>query len=255
MSRRRPLASVLAAAALALACIVATPGTAAAEAPLSPAEKQEIEKLIHDYLMENPEVVLESVRKFREDQEKSAQAEAEQNLGKLKAQLASDPHSPVGGNPDGDVTIVEFFDYRCGYCKRAHEGLMKAVENDGNVRLVYKEFPILGDASVFATRAALAAWLIDKQRYPAFHDVLMRHRGEITPAKIWALAAEAGFDADAVKAKMEDPMIGKLIDANMRLAQALNINGTPAFVIGDELVPGYIEQDRIEALIEKAREG
>jgi protein-disulfide isomerase len=253
--RRRFLVSLLAAAALAVACFAAAPAAAADEAPLSAAEKQEIEKLIHDYLMENPEVVLESVRKHREAQEKAAQAEAEKNLGALKAQLVSDPHSPVGGNPEGDVTVVEFFDYRCGYCKRAHPGLKAAIEKDGNVRLVYKEFPILGDASVFATRAALAAWLIDKQHYEAFHDALMSHRGDLTPAKVLALATDAGLDPEAVKAKMEEPMVDGLIDANMRLAQALNINGTPAFVVGDELVPGYIEQERIEALIEKAREG
>lgn len=222
--------------------------------PLTPDQVQQIEKVIRDYLLRHPEVLVEAMQSLEAQQKL---AEAEQNRARIGANrkaLLEDPDSFVVGNPKGDVTVVEFFDYRCPYCKQVHPVVRDAVAKDGKVRLVLKEFPILGPDSLTASRAAVAA-LQQKNKYLAFHDALMGLRGGLSEATILQTAKEAGLDTDKLKADMKDPRVDRILRANHALAETLAITGTPAFVVGDELVSGALPPERLRELIQKARTG
>lgn len=216
-----------------------------------PAQEQAIRDIVRDYLIAHPEVLIEALTKYQEQQRLAADQRRRESLKALRGDLAEDPDSPVLGNPNGDVVLVEFFDYRCPYCRTVAEPLRTAVTSDGNVRLVMKEFPILGPESVTAARAALAA--ARQGRYEDFHFALMATKGQINEATVMTVARQIGIDVDKLKIDMESADISAMIDRNMRLAQALNIGGTPAFVIGDELVPGAIELEQLEQKIAEAR--
>jgi protein-disulfide isomerase len=232
-----------------LALGLAAPAWADENAPRL--SEEEIEELVRDYLLKNPEVIVEALQVYQQRQE---QAEAEQARRMLLAHAdrLDDPTGRfVAGNPDGDVTIVEFFDYRCGFCKRVMPTLLDEVQRDGNVRLVFKEFPVLGEESVRAARAGIAA--ARQGRYYDMHLALMQTRGSLTEERIMAIAGDLGLDTEQMKRDMISPETEAEISRNYELAQALNIRGTPAFVIGEELVPGAIGPERMQALIERAR--
>lgn len=216
-----------------------------------PAQEQAIRDVVRDYLMAHPEVLVEALTKYQEQQKLVADERRRESLTALRGDLAKDPDSPVLGDPNGDVVLVEFFDYRCPYCRTVAEPLRKAVTSDGKVRLVMKEFPILGPESVTAARAALAA--ARQGRYEAFHFALMATKGQINEATVMTVARQVGIDVDKLKSDMESAEITAMIERNIRLAQALDIGGTPAFVIGDELVPGAIELEQLERKIAEAR--
>lgn len=237
---------------LALGMLAVAPARAAD--PLTPDQVQQVEKVIRDYLLRHPEVLVEAMQSLEAQQKL---AEAEQNRARIGANrkaLLEDPDSFVVGNPKGDVTVVEFFDYRCPYCKQVHPVVRDAIAKDGKVRLVLKEFPILGPDSLMASRAAVAA-LLQKDKYLAFHDALMGLRGGLTEPTILQTAKEAGLDVDKLKADMKDPRVDRILRANHALAETLAITGTPAFVIGDELVSGALPPERLRELISKARTG
>ena len=238
-----------------IAGIMAVPVQAVQADEMSADEKKAIESVIHDYLLNNPEVVVEAIRKFQASQETARAEAARQRLTELRTPLERNEGTPVVGNPDGDVTVVEFFDYRCGYCKRVHEALTDAVNSDGKVRLVLKEFPILGPDSVTVTKAALGVFYTSPDKYPAFHDALMTSRGNLDEARVMEIAVSVGLKVDAVKTAMKDPRVELEIQHNMALAQALDISGTPAFVVGNELVPGAIDRAAFDELIKNARGG
>jgi protein-disulfide isomerase len=168
-------------------------------------------------------------------------------------QVFNDPEVPVLGNRRGDVTLVEFFDYQCGYCKAVHADVRRLIDSDTNIRLVYKEFPILGPASITASRAALAAQRQGK--YDALHVALMENRGQLDDDKIYRIAASAGLDLDRLKKDMQAPEISEALQKNLRLASELNIRGTPAFVVGDQIVPGAVGLDKLKELIASGRAG
>jgi protein-disulfide isomerase len=163
-----------------------------------------------------------------------------------------DPDSPVGGNPDGDVTLVEFADYNCAYCRRIAPTLVEAEAADPQLRIVYKEIPILGSDSVFAAKAALAAR--QQGKYVDFHRALMNVRGVAAEGLVFAMATKVGLDVEKLKTDMEAPQIEAAIDRNIALARALGINGTPSFVIGDQIVSGAIDLEAMQRLIARARE-
>lgn len=213
--------------------------------------KDEFERRVRAYLLEKPEVLREAIEKLRE-REASARNSKLQAVIKSRAdELYNDPTSPVGGNLKGDVTLVEFFDYNCPYCRRVAPVMDKAEAADGKLRIVYKEFPILGQNSMFAALAALAA---DRQgKYLPFHKALMAAKGGATPSSVMAIAEKIGLDLDRLKADMKDPIIKAAIERNIALAQALRINGTPGFVVGNEIIRGAIEFDAMKAYIERAR--
>ena len=161
--------------------------------------------------------------------------------------------SPVSGNPKGDVTLVEFFDYQCGYCKRSLKPVRDLLETDRQLRIVWKEFPILGPVSRFAARAAMASE--NQGRYLEFHVAVMGSRGKLTEDRVMTLAGSVGLDVQRLRRDMDDPAIEEYLDETIRLAQVLGIRGTPAFVIGDTLVPGVVGDARLKELIAKARSG
>lgn len=238
--------------AAALGILAAAPAFAeATQPPLTPAQEEAVRKLVRDYLVNNPEVLLEAMQALRQKQRLAAQERLARALTEHAKEIREDPESPVGGNPKGDVTVVEFFDYQCGYCKAVFPRLMKTIDEDGKIRFVYKEFPILGPESVAAAKAALASRAQGK--YVPFHNALMEFRGKLSEDAIFAIAKSVGIDTDRLAKDMAKPEIQALIDKNHELARALSINGTPAFVIGKELVPGALNESMLKAYIGRAR--
>jgi len=240
--------AVLAAAAV-LAALATFPA-AAQEAPAAP-DRTAVEKIVREYLMEHPEVVVEAIEEYKRRAEERERLAADQAVKARADELFRDPASPVGGNARGDVTIVEFFDYRCGVCKSVHPIVAELMKTDPGIRRVYKEWPILGPESIFAARAALAAHR--QGRYLAFHDALMTARGALDPAAVFAIAGKAGIDIARLKKDMDAPEIEAAIRKNYELARALNLNGTPSFLIGDTVLRGARDLDTLRELVARAR--
>ncbi len=245
--------SAVAALGLAMAVgLSAVPG-AAAEEGLTEAQRQAVEVLIERYIAENPEAIIDSVRAHNQRSEEARRSEAAANLVALRDEIANDPGSPVAGNPDGDVTVVEFFDYRCGYCKQSLDMVMAVLDEDPNLRVVFKEFPILSPQSRQAAKAALASR--NQGGYLAFHVALMGARGSFDDAQIFDIAGEVGLDVDRLVADMEAPEIEGQLEAVDTLARALDIGGTPAFVVGSEILRGAIDIEAMRRAIAAARTG
>ena len=184
-------------------------------------------------------------------QREAEAAEAKAVLTSRANDIFRDKQSPVGGNAQGDVTMVEFFDYNCPYCRQVAPIMAQAAADDPQLKIVYKEFPILGPDSVFAAKAALAA---EKQgKYTQFHNALFDARTRVTEAIVLKIAAEAGLDVARMKSDMQQPEIQAMIDRNAELAQALKITGTPGFVVGDQIFPGATNLETMKKLIEQAR--
>jgi protein-disulfide isomerase len=207
--------------------------------------------VIEQYLLDHPEVIVKAVEKLQQKQAAADQANFQDTAAGVRQQLLNAPLSPVLGNPKGDVTVVEFFDYKCPYCKRVADDVSKLISDDPNVRVVFKEFPILGPDSQIAALAGLAA---NRQgKYAAFHMAAMEHRGTFTKDNVLAIAKESGLDLDKLQADMKDQTLINEIAANQALADKLGINGTPAFIIGKEKVPGAISLDDMKKLVGEAR--
>ena len=220
---------------------------------MAPEQKAAFEALIREYILEHPEVVVESIQRWQERQRAESDETAKAAVAQHRDLLENDPNAPVAGNVKGDVTIVEFFDYRCGYCKRVFPAIQELIKTDGNIRYVFKEFPILGPDSKTAARAAQAVWFIAPDRYLAFHSALMGARGALNEKRILDIAAEVGLDRDKVKTGMDDPRVAETLAGNLGLGRTLGVNGTPAFVIGGQLVPGAIDLDAMKELVAEAR--
>ena len=167
--------------------------------------------------------------------------------------LFDDPAAPVSGNPSGDVTLVEFFDYHCGPCKGALKAVMPVLDDDPGVRLVFKEFPVLGRQSIVAARAALAVNEQEPSKYVEFHSALMSSRGRLTERRILRIARDVGLDAERLKADMFSPEIENALRRNYAVARALGIRGTPAFVVGERLIPGAASVETLKNSIAQAR--
>ena len=220
---------------------------AAASSPV-PAD---LGKSIRAYLMANPEVLVEAMQELERTQDTQRDAVAVKAIGQNDAELFRDADSPTGGNPAGDVTIVEFNDYQCPYCKRAHQAVKSVTGADGKVKIIYKDLPILGEPSRIAALAALAS--IKQGKHQALHNALMEFNGKLDREKILQIAASVGIDVAQLEKDMEDPRLKQIIDRNMALAAALGVRGTPAFVIGKQFVPGAVDADSLKALIADAR--
>lgn len=210
---------------------------------------------VRAYLLENPEVIMEAVQVL-EERQAAEQAQGDVALIENNADaIFNDGYSWVGGNPEGDVTIVEFFDYRCGFCRRAHPEVAQLLELDGNIRYVAKEFPILGENSLVSSRFALAAREIGgDEAYEAAKEALIVLNGETDDTVLRRLADTLGLDADAVLGAMDDEGITEQLATTRALAQTLQINGTPSFVMGDQLVRGYVPLDAMQQIVAQARQ-
>ena len=211
---------------------------------------------IRAYLLDNPEVLMEAIGVL-EERQAEAQVSNDQTLIQANAEaLFEDGHSWIGGNPDGDVTVVEFLDYQCGYCKKAHPEVAQLIEGDGDIRYIVKEFPILGDASVLASKFAISVKQVaGDAAYAVINDKLMTFRGEISDEALRTLATSEGLDADAIMATMGSDAVAEVIAANHALAQRMQINGTPGFVIGDQMLRGYVPLDGMQQVVAEEREG
>jgi protein-disulfide isomerase len=249
MSHGAPLAALV----LAYPILSALPLRPITAAEVTREQRQAIEAIIHDYLMQNPDVMIEALKAAEAKASSDADAKAAMVLKDRRGEVFDDPAAPVGGNPQGDVTIVEFFDYRCPYCKQVQPALQQLLDQDRKLRFVYKEMPVLGAPSVIAAHAALAARLQGK--YEAFHGAMMATKGQITEDVVYKVAGSVGIDVGRLKHDMTAPEIDGAVKANLALAKALDIHGTPGFIIGEHIVPGAIDLDALKDLVADARKG
>jgi protein-disulfide isomerase len=242
-------------AALALTGALAAPAAAFDIDAMTDSERAIFRSEIRDYLLENPEVLMEAIQILEERRAGASAAQEDQMLAENRDAIFDDGYSFVGGNPDGDVTIVEFMDYRCGFCKRAFPEVEELITSDGNIRFIVKEFPILGDASVLAARYAIAAKMeAGDAVYKEVHDKLMTWGGEINEAALGRIARGVDMDHDAVMARMNDPEIDEMIRKNRELGAKLQIQGTPSFIMGETFVRGYVELDQMREIVRLVRE-
>jgi protein-disulfide isomerase len=236
--------------AIPLATALLLPSALAAQ-EFTESQREEMGGIIRDYLLENPEILREVIEALEAKEQQAGAAAAMAAIGERGAELYRSGDDLVAGNPDGSVTMAEFFDYNCGYCKRAMSDVLALIESDDDLRVVFKEWPILGEGSRFAARAALASRRQGK--YWEFHLALMETRS-VNEATTLEVAERIGLDVDQLKADMERPEVAAVIDRNMRLAKAFGIQGTPAFFVDDQMIPGAVGHDALAQVIGQVRE-
>lgn len=227
---------------------------AQAQIEMEPEERSLLRSEVRRYLLEHPEVIMEAIEVL-EARRREAETLADRDLvARHQEALWNDGFSYVAGNPEGDVTVVEFLDYNCGFCKRAHDEVRELIETDPGLRYVVKEFPILGPSSRLAAQAALAATMQDEgRRYLAFNDALMSHQGQLSERAVFDYADDVGLDVRQLRRDMELPEVSERIARTQRLARSLRIEGTPSFVIGGQLVRGYVPLERMREAVARER--
>ena len=223
-------------------------------ADMTDAERDAFRAEVRAYLLEHPEVLVEAMNEL-ESRDQAAAAERDKAmLAEYKDQILNDAASWVGGNPDGDITVVEFIDYRCGYCRKAWQEVDELVEGDGNIRFVLKEFPILGEASVLSSRFAISVLqLHGGEVYKKAHDELLSLRADVSPEALVRIAETLGLDPKPIMDRMNSAEVTKVIEDNHRLAQTMDISGTPTFVVGGTMVRGYVPLDAMQEIVAEQR--
>lgn len=223
-------------------------------ASLSEDDKTTLRAEFRAYLLDNPEVIFEAVD-IAESRQAEQQAQQDVTLVQVNAtDIFDDGYSWVGGNPEGDITLVEFVDYRCGYCRRAHEDVAELVQQDGNIRLIMKELPILGEDSMLSSQFAIAVKQIaGDASYKAAHDALITMRAGANQVSLSRLATTLGLDATQILAHMNSEAVREEINTTRALAQRLQISGTPTFVMQDELLRGYMPKAAMEQMVAQKR--
>ncbi|MDK3016296.1 DsbA family protein [Pseudodonghicola flavimaris] len=210
---------------------------------------------VREYLMDHPEVILEAVTLLEQRQ---AEAAEQADLDLVQANhdaIFNDGYSWVGGNPEGDITLVEFMDYRCGYCRKAVPEIDTLLKQDGNIRLIVKEFPILGEASVISSRFAIATRMVaGNDAYAEVHDALMSMQGDVSEVVLRRMAEGLGLDAEAILAEMNSDAVNDELSRNHMLAQRLKISGTPTFVLEDEMLRGYLPAAQMARIVAEKRQ-
>lgn len=234
--------------------ITATSALSADLDALSDGERDAFRAEVRSYLLDNPEVLMEAIGVLEARQAESETLRDQQLAQVNYDALTNDGFSFVGGNPDGDVTIIEFIDYRCGFCRRAHPEVAELVAADGNIRVITKEFPILGEQSLLASQFAVAIKLIEGDAvYKDISDALISLRSDVTQASLSSLASAYDLDADAIFAKMGSQEVGEILAANRALGDRMQISGTPTFVFGDRMVRGYVDLAAMRQIVEQER--
>lgn len=218
----------------------------------TPEQKKELEVLFRDYIRNNPEVILDSVQAHQIKEEERRQKGAEANLKEYKDKLTKGQDLPFAGNPEGDVTIVEFFDYNCGYCKKAFEDVTKILAEDPNVKVVFIDMPILSEQSRIMSKLGMAAQ--SQGKYFEAHKALMEYRGTQSEENFLNAMKDAGIDIEKVKAEKDSPEIDAALNRYVKIANDLNIRGTPGFIVGDTLMPGYVGHEAMKKEIDAARQ-
>ncbi len=219
----------------------------------SDAQKKEIGQIVRQYLLQHPDILIEMSRKLERQQNDAKAARAEAAMKAHGKALFSGKGDLVIGNPDGKVKMVEFFDYNCGFCKRSLPDVIRLKDTNPDLKIIIKEFPILGPGSLEAARYALAARKQGMDKYWKFHAAMLKHKGRIDGKVALAFAKKTGLDVERLKKDAQGKDIAEILGRNMSIAEALDINGTPAFIIGDEIVPGALGYKRLNAIIAKVR--
>ena len=230
----------------------AAPGVV--DAPSAALDEKKMTDIVHGYLTKNPEILVEMTNELDKRQAEQQAAQQQKVISENADALFRSPHAYTAGNPDGDVTVVEFFDYNCGFCKRALPDVMKLIENDGKVRVVLKELPIFGEELEAAAKGALAAGMQGK--YFEMHQKLFKESGKADKDKVLRVAGELGLDVPKLEKDMEDPSVKQGLDEAKELAQKLGLQGTPLYLIGDRVIPGAPDDlyDQLTAKVTEVRE-
>lgn len=229
-----------------------SPAQAPAAENFSSEQKTEIEQIIKDYLLANPEVLRDALIVLEQNQQEQQEQLVSQSIRDNADDIFRYENDHVVGNPDGKITLVEFFDYNCSFCKRAMDDVLKLMETEKDLRMVMKEFPILGAGSLYASRAALAS---KKQgKYWEFHLALLGNKGPVDQAAVDRIAVEVGLDLDQLREDMKSPEIAQTIAKSHSLANEVGIQGTPAFVLSDDLIPGAVGYDALKQRVAEIRE-
>lgn len=234
---------------IALSAALALPAANVVAQSLSEAQEAEVRALIREHLIENPEILAEAFEALQARQQAAEEEALKGAIAELGETLRNAPGDPVGGNPQGEITVVEFFDYNCPFCRRVKPEVMELLASDDRIRYVFKEFPILSASSAQAARVALAVWYLKPETYWDVHNALMGHDGTLTEDQIRAVIERAGFDWDEVVARGDGEDITQKIRENLEVARRLQINGTPSFVIGEEIIPGFVEAEQLAAAV------
>lgn len=222
--------------------------------PFSPSQQQEIQKIVHDYLVNNPEILIEASQALQTKEMAKAKTQALSGITNNKQKLFNDPNAPTAGNADGNVILVEFFDYQCVHCKEMQPSIEKLLSSNSNVKIIYKEFPIFGAASNYASQAALAA--AKQHKYLEFHNALFKASGPLNEGKIQEIAKSVGLNVEQLKKDMNDPAVKQELADNYDLAKALSLVGTPSFVLSNkamtqfDFIPGAAPADLFQKAVD-----
>lgn len=234
----------------------ATPATANAT-QFTPEQTKQIEQIIHNYLVKNPQVLVEVSQSLQQQEMAKMQKVAGKAIEQNKADLFQNPASPVVGNTNGTVTLIEFMDYQCAHCKEMTPVIDALLKANSNLKIIYKELPIFGATSEYAAKAALAS--VKQGKYAQFHEALMQDQNPLNKDEVMKIAKTVGLDTDKLAKDMEDPAIAKQLQDNMKLAQALGLMGTPAIIIGTpqgknaSFIPGTANQQNLQQLISQVK--
>ncbi len=237
------------------AILFAVPAAVAAQTPsFSAAQRQEIEGIVKDYLVRHPELLQQVIDELNKRQQEAEAAQHRAALRDNNKTLLFSPHQVVLGNPHGNVTLVEFFDYNCPYCRRALPDMLKLLKTDPNLRFVLKEFPVLGKGSDDAARVAIAARMQDTsgKKYLEFHQKLLGARGPADEARALEVAKQVGFDVGRIEKDINSAEVKRTLAEDFKLADALGVSGTPTFVVGDEVIVGAVGFDALQGKIAAA---
>lgn len=217
-------------------------------------ERATLRAEIRDYLLDNPEVIYEAVDILKERQAKAAENHDRNLVMRNSKAVFNDGYSYVGGNPDGDITLVEFVDYKCGYCRKAHEEVEELLMQDQGIKFIIKEFPILGEASITSAQFVIAVkQLYGSEAYKSAHDILLSYTGETSPTALGRIANALNLDRDAVLGHMNSEKVVEEIRKNRALGQILEITGTPTFILQNEMLRGFVPVDTLLALVAEKR--
>ena len=235
--------------------LLATQSFALDLSKMSAAERALLQEEIRLYLLENPEIIMEAVEVLRKKEQQAAIQSDFELVKKNKKAIFDDGFSFIGGNPNGDITLVEFVDYRCGYCKKAHNEVEKLLSTDRNIRFVIKEFPILGEDSLVLSKFALAVKIVHgDEMYKVVHDILIKMKSPPSEKTFDRIMNNLNLDADRVESKMESNEVDGMIAYTRTLAERLKISGTPTFVMNDELIRGYVPFDALINIVDNKRD-
>jgi protein-disulfide isomerase len=230
----------------------APPPPAANASPFTDAERAGIEDIVKEYLVnKNPEVMAQAFHNLEKRNQEAAEAKIKEKISSEKDRIFNDSSSPFAGNPKATVTVVEFYDYQCGYCKMAEEAVERVLKEDKDVKIVYKNYPILGPVSLEAAKAGTAS--VKQGKFLVFHSALMNKKEHLTSDMIYQVAKDVGLNVDTLKKDMADASVGDSVNASLKLGQDIGAQGTPFFIINDAFTPGVLQYEQLKNILSDAR--